>query len=201
MRPKDGASAHRYKAVVIGASAGGLNALPRLLSPLPRGFAAAVVVVQHIPPEGDLEFFRAALGKLSKLAVTEAVERAPLMPSVVHVAPPDYHLLIEPDGTFGISVDEKVNCSRPSIDVLFESAARAYGASVVGVVLTGASADGARGLAAIKDYGGFTLVQDPETAETRLMPRAAVERCAPHRVLTLEALAHELVRRVGRSTP
>jgi two-component system chemotaxis response regulator CheB len=125
------------------------------------------------------------LNELSTITVKEADEKEPVLPGVAYVAPPDYHLLVEQDFTLSLSVEEKVNYSRPSIDVLFETAADAYGPHLMGVVLTGANADGSNGLAYIKQKGGYAVVQKPEDAESPAMPRAAIEKASPDLVLSL----------------
>ena len=175
------------KAVVLGASAGGLHALKQLLPALPATFPCPLLIVQHTSPHSDNYMVR-MLNELSAITVKEADEKEPIVPGTAYVAPPDYHLLVEEDFTLSLSVEEKVNYSRPSIDVLFETAADAYGPQLLGIVLTGANADGARGLAYIKKKGGFALVQQPEDAESPAMPRAAIEKAAPDKVLTLQEI-------------
>lgn len=170
-------------AVVIGASAGGPGALQTLLARLDRDLPAAVVVVNHVGQDGP-DLLPDVLAARSALPVALARERMPVTGGRVHVAPAGYHLLIETDRHFSLSVDPKVCFSRPSIDVLFETAARAYQKSLIAVVLTGASSDGAEGLAQVRQWGGLALVQTPEDSEVPTMPRAALERagadlCAP----------------------
>lgn len=176
------------EAVVIGASAGGPGALRRLLEHLARDLPAAVVVVNHVGADAP-DLLHELLALHSPLPVQLARERLPVTPGMVHVAPAGYHLLIEPDRHFSLSVDPKVCFSRPSIDVLFETAARAYQKSLIGVVLTGASSDGAEGLAQIRRWGGLALVQAPEDAEVATMPRAALERAGADLCAPIEALA------------
>ncbi len=176
--------------VMIGVSAGGLDAVCTLLRGLPSDFGMAVVVVQHRSKESDA--LCEVLQDCTSLLVQEVVDKAPVEPGNVYLAPPDYHLLLEP-GYFSLSTDDPVMYSRPSIDVAFESAADVYGPRAVGVVLTGANHDGSRGLRRIADRGGHTLVQDPRTAEVAVMPTAA-RRAAPEaEVLTLERIAARLV--------
>jgi two-component system, chemotaxis family, protein-glutamate methylesterase/glutaminase len=179
-------------AIVIGASAGGLEAVGSVLDALPEDFAAAVVIVQHIPANAGDALVR-RFQRHCRLPVREAEDKEPITAGTVFVAPPDFHLLIEPDRRFGLSREERVNFSRPSIDVLFETAAEAYCGELVGVVLTGASADGAAGLSRIKRMGGLGVVQDPETAEVDVMPRAALEACAVDHVLPKAAIGPFLV--------
>ena len=173
--------------VVVGASWGGLAALGLVLSGLPRDFGAAVAIAQHRGVEPGDAVLADALGRKSALPVREVHDKDPIVPGWVHVAPSDYHLLVEQGGTFALSTDPREQYSRPSIDVLFESAADAYGASVIGIVLTGANEDGAAGLARIAERGGVAIVQDPETAEAREMPEAAIA-AAPATVLPLERI-------------
>ncbi len=175
------------KAIVIGASAGGLYALKKLLPALPASFPCPVLVVQHLSPHSDNYMVR-MLDELSPLVVKEADEKEPVVSGTVYVAPPDYHLLVEEDFTLSLSVEEKVNYSRPAIDVLFETAADAYGRHLMGIILTGANADGANGLLAVKKRGGFTIVQQPEDAESQAMPKAAIELVKPHKIFTLDEI-------------
>lgn len=183
----------KIDAVVIGCSAGGLDALCRVLSALPADFAAAVIIVAHTPPETN-SLLPELLGNVCRLPVGEAVEREVIAPGRVYLAPPNYHLLIEPDRRFALSVDERVCYVRPAIDVLFASAADAYRDRLIGVILTGANNDGAEGLVSIKRNGGLTLVQDPKEAYADAMPKAAIETGAADRVLPLPELAKELCR-------
>ncbi len=175
------------KAVVIGTSAGGLQALKTLLPSLPASFPCPLMIVQHMSPHSDNYMVR-MLDGLAAITVKEADEKEPIASGTAYVAPPDYHLLVEEDFTLSLSMEEKVNYSRPSIDVLFETAADAYGPHLMGIVLTGANADGAAGLAYIKKKGGYTVVQHPADAESPAMPRAAIEKTAPHKVLTLSGI-------------
>ena len=175
------------KAVVIGTSAGGLQALKTLLPSLPATFPCPLMIVQHMSPHSDNYMVR-MLDGLSAIRVKEADEKEPIVPGTAYIAPPDYHLLVEEDFTLSLSMEEKVNYSRPSIDVLFETAADAYGPYLLGIVLTGANADGADGLAYIKKKGGYIVVQQPADAESPAMPRAAIEKAVPHKVLTLSEI-------------
>ncbi len=175
------------QAVVLGASAGGLYALKQLLPSLPANFPCPLMIVQHMSPHSDNYMVR-MLNELSAITVKEADEKEAILPGTAYVAPPDYHLLVEDDFTLSLSVEEKVNYSRPSIDVLFETAADAYGPHLMGIVLTGANADGARGLAYIKKKGGFAVVQQPEDAESMAMPAAAIEQAGADLVLPLSGI-------------
>jgi two-component system chemotaxis response regulator CheB len=178
----------RIEAIVIGGSSGALDALAVVLPALPSDAAVPIAIVVHLPPTRPSHLAQ-VLGTRTSLPVREAEDKEPLAPGVVYVAPPNYHLLIERGGTFALSDDELLNFSRPSIDVLFESAAEAYGERLAAVVLSGANADGAGGLAAVKRAGGLTLVQAPDEAEVHVMPDAAIARAHPSRVLRLDALA------------
>jgi two-component system, chemotaxis family, protein-glutamate methylesterase/glutaminase len=171
--------------VVIGASWGGLHAIERVLAPLPAGFAAAIVVVQHRQADSDHGRLARLLDARCALAVCEAEDKQALEPGTVLVAPADYHLFVEP-GSVSLSVDPPLHFSRPAIDMLFASAADAYRDRAAGVVLTGANADGAEGLARIARLGGTAIVQDPETAARREMPAAALAATPGARVMALD---------------
>jgi two-component system chemotaxis response regulator CheB len=175
--------------VVIGTSAGGLDALCTLFSALPAEMEVPLVVVQH--RSKDSEALCEVLQDCSALPVHDVMDKMPVSPGNVYLAPPDYHLLVE-EGHFSLSVDAPELYSRPSIDVAFESAAESYGAGVVGVVLTGANHDGSRGLERIVELGGAALVQDPATSEVPAMPKAAIRRVPAARVLSLEGIAAHL---------
>lgn len=179
--------ANTIEAIVIGASAGGVEAVSSILWTLPAGFAIPVVVVLHVPPDRP-SLLAAVFGAHCPIAVHEAHEKEPLRPGTVYVAPPAYHLMIDRTRAFALSIEPPVNFSRPSIDVLFESAAVAYGAALAGVLLTGANDDGARGLARIGGAGGLTVVQDPATASSPTMPAAALRIAPPTYVLPLDRL-------------
>ncbi len=181
----------RYGTVVLGGSAGSLNALIDLMPRLPGDFPWPIVAVVHLHPrqEGD---FAELLDRHCSLKVKEAEDKETILPGHVYFAPPNYHLLLEPDRTLSLSADEAVNFSRPSIDVLFESAADSCRAALIGIVLTGSSDDGARGLARIREFGGLAVVQDPAQAEHSLMPEAAVQLARPEFVLPLCEIANLL---------
>ena len=180
--------AGEYQAVVIGASSGGVRVLAQLLGGLRPDFPLPLVIVQHISPDGA-ETLAHHLGSLSPLPVREAEEKAPVEPGTVYLAPSDYHLLVEKDRTFSLSREERVNYARPSIDVLFEAAAAAYGPRLIGVVLTGANRDGSAGLKAVRERGGLAIVQDPGEAESEAMPRFALELAGADHVATPEGIA------------
>jgi two-component system chemotaxis response regulator CheB len=178
--------------VAVGASWGGLHAIETVLGALPRGFDAAVVVAQHREPRARDRTLECLLDARCALTVTEADDKEQLTPGRVLLAPADYHLLVE-HGAVALSVDEPQHYSRPSIDVLLHSAADAYGERAAGVVLTGANADGAVGLAKIAARGGLAIVQDPATAERREMPDAALWATPEARVLELAQIGPALV--------
>jgi two-component system, chemotaxis family, protein-glutamate methylesterase/glutaminase len=182
--------------VVMGASLGGLEALQWVLSGLSSGFPAAVAIVQHRLADVDSRLV-ILLRKHSHLPVSEPEDKEPIRAGHVYLAPSDYHLLVEP-GTFALSTEGPVNFARPSVDVLFESAADVYGERLLGVVLTGASEDGAAGAVAIKRRGGTVLVQDPATALSPVSPRAAIERRAASEVVPLERMAARIAARCVR---
>lgn len=175
-----------FELVVIGGSWGGMRAVGSVLEALPADFETPVVVALHRPAGGE-GLLEQVLARSAALEVVATIDKEPLAPGRVYVAPADYHLLVEP-GHLALSTDERVQFSRPSIDVLFESAAHAYGPGTIGILLTGVNEDGVAGLAAIAATGGFTIVQDPETAEQPAMPAAAVARGAARRVLGLERI-------------
>ncbi len=181
--------------VVVGTSAGGLRALEEVIGGLPRSFPVPIVCVQHRSRQST-DALTSVLSASSSLPVHEIDDGVPLEAPGVWVAPPDYHVLVEP-GLLALSTEEPVRFSRPSIDVLFESAADAYGAGVLAVLLTGANADGARGIARVKDAGGVAIVEDPRTAESAEMPRAAIEAADVDRVVPLGLIAGEIRRRIA----
>ena len=187
-----------YRLIVVGVSAGGLFALRTLVAALPGGFDIPIAVVQH--RSKDSEALCDLLQECTRLRVGEANDKEPILPGGVYVAPPDYHLLVEP-GYFSLSTDEPVRYSRPSIDVMFASAADAYGADVIGIVLTGANADGSRGLQKIVQRGGYAVVQDPSDAEVKVMPQSALKAVPGACVLPLERIGPHLAAIRGRAVP
>ena len=172
------------QAVVVGCSAGGLSALHRLLGGLSRPLPVPMVVVCHSGSD-DMRVFCELLESRSGLPVAEAEERQKPEPGHIYVAPSGYHLLLERNGCFALSVDPRVAFSRPSIDVLFESAAELWRERLVGVLLTGANSDGAEGCARLRRCGGTLIVQDPETAQVPVMPAAALELAGADHCLPL----------------
>jgi two-component system chemotaxis response regulator CheB len=185
------------KLVAIGASYGGLYALMDLLGGLTTDFPAPVVIVQHRSAEdSDEHRLSHVLARYSSLPVLDADHGGELAPAHAYLAPADYHLMIE-DGRVELNVDDFVQWSRPSIDVLFESAARAYGADVIGVLLTGFGRDGTHGMCAIHDAHGITIAEDPETAMQATMPRNAIEAGVVDEVLSLDKIPARLIELCG----
>jgi len=186
----------RYKAIVIGTSYGGLEALKNILPSLREDFPVPVIVVLHIGDNNN-DIFVNYMNSICTLQVKEAESNEKIMAGFIYFAPPNYHLLIESDFTFSLTIDKKHNYSRPSIDILFESAAWAYTNSLIGVVLTGANSDGAVGLKRIKDFGGMSIVQSPESALSPAMPQAAIKLAKPEFKLKLEDIAGKLIELAG----
>jgi two-component system, chemotaxis family, protein-glutamate methylesterase/glutaminase len=180
-----------FNIVVIGTSMGGMQALHVLLDGLPEDYPLPVAIVQHRSAESG-DGLRMTLQRFSHLRVREPQDKEPIVGGKVYVAPADYHLLVD-DGAFALSTDSPVFFARPSVDVLFESAADAFGAGVIGVILTGANSDGARGVQRIKRAGGYVIVQDPDEADRPEMPRAALKSSAVDRILPLGEIASTLV--------
>jgi two-component system chemotaxis response regulator CheB len=176
-----------YHAIVIGTSAGGLDALGIILPMLDARLPVPIIIVQHVSASSD-SFIVTYFSRLCSLTVKEAEEKELLKPGFVYFAPPDYHVLIEDDRTISFSNEEKVNYSRPSIDVLFETASWAFGNQLIGIILTGANWDGAAGSELIKKSGGMIIVQDPKTAAVSRMPQSVIERFKPDYILPLEEI-------------
>ncbi|MCG8685042.1 MAG: chemotaxis protein CheB [Desulfobacterales bacterium] len=176
-----------YHALVIGVSAGGLAALTAILPRLSSEMSQPVIIVQHQSPDSD-DFLIQHFDKLCSLGVKEAEDKMPVENSTVYFAPANYHLLVEDDKSFALSTAEKVQYSRPSIDVLFETAAEVYQDHLAGLILTGANADGTKGVMAIRKYKGFTIAQSPETAEVDFMPKSAIAE-GVDAILDLEDIA------------
>ena len=179
------------QALVIGASAGAVDALLRILPSLPGDYPLPLMIVVHLPPYCE-STLASLLAARCQIIVKEAEDKEPILPGTAYLAPPNYHLLVEPDWRLSLSSDEPVLYSRPSIDVLFESAADAFGNALTGVILTGANSDGARGLRAVCNAGGQGLVQTPASAEAAAMPQAALNACPTARALTLAQIATAL---------
>ncbi len=185
------------EAIVIGVSAGGLKALSAILPGLPRDYPVPIMICIHLPP-GKKSIVAELFDEKCALSVREAEDKEPIQPGTVYFAPPDYHLMVELDRRLSLSSEEPVLFSRPSINVLFETAADAYGASLLGIVLTGANNDGAQGLSTIMLSGGTAIVEDPAEAYQAAMPQAAIEACPGAQVLSLDDMARYLLA-VGRT--
>lgn len=179
------------RAVVIGASAGGVAALFQVLGTLPSAFAIPVLCVLHLPDDRRSQLAGVLQRRLHR-PVCEARDKESISSGQIYVAGPGYHLSVERDLTLSLSQEEPVHFSRPAIDFLFISAADAYGDGLLGVLLTGANEDGARGLAYIKNNGGRTIVQDPRDAQVALMPEAALAQHQPDHILTLSGIGQLL---------
>lgn len=187
-----------FQAIVIGVSTGGVRALKIVLGRLPANFPLPVLVVQHISADAGNGMAK-LLNDLCRLHVKEADEQDVIVPGTVYLAPPNYHLLVEKNGMLSLSADPPVSFARPSVDVLFESAALVFGAGLIGVILTGANHDGSRGACAIKRNGGMVVVQDPDDAEARQMPEAALAAITADHVVALDGLAALLVGLAARN--
>lgn len=181
-----------YKAVVMGASTGGGEVLGGILSLLPRDYALPILIVQHLH-SSDAGGFSQSLQRSTPLRVLTPCDKQVIEPGAVYVAPANYHMLCERTGHVALSVEEKVNWSRPSIDVLFDSARLAWGRKVIAVILSGANKDGAKGICDIRAAGGLTLAQDPRTAECAIMPQAAIDMGAVKEVLAIPQIAECLM--------
>ncbi|PJZ26426.1 chemotaxis protein CheB [Leptospira hartskeerlii] len=177
-----------YEAIVIGVSSGGLNALMKILPFLPENYPCPIVVVQHVSPRSD-GYWIESMNRTCNLNVKEADEKEKIERGNIYMAPANYHLLVEKDKTFSLSTEARVNFARPSIDVLFGSAADAYGDGLIGLILTGSNSDGAIGLRKIKEEGGLTIVQDPETAESPSMPLYAISASSVDHILPLDEIS------------
>jgi len=193
----------KYEAIVIGVSSGGMTALKFIFSTLPAGFNIPIIVVQHVNARSDNQWIE-LLNDKSNHTIKEADEKEKIEQGNVYIAPSNYHLLIEKDKTFSLTIDERVNYARPSIDVLFETAAEAYKNKLIGIVLTGSNNDGAKGIKRIKECGGIAIIQDPETAESSYMPASAIAACLsgrqviePDYVLSLENIV-ELLKKIDK---
>jgi len=191
------AATRRIEAVVMGASAGGFEALLAVLSGLPATYPMPLVAVLHLPENHESKLAE-LFGYRLALRVREARDKEPLAPGTLYFAPSGYHLSIETDHSFSLSCEDRVSFARPSIDVLFASAADAYGKSLAAILLTGANYDGAAGLAGTLVAGGLTIVQDPASAEVPTMPEAALRRMTPDLILPLAEI-HSLLRKLGET--
>lgn len=179
------------KAVVIGASYGGLEAIKIVLNELPANIEIPVFVVLHIG-NNNINTFLALLNKDKKHLVKEVEENEVIKAGTIYFAPPNYHLQVENESSFSLSTAEKVNFSRPSIDVLFETAAWTFKNGLLGILLTGSNCDGAEGLKTIKEFGGTTIVENPETAFAKTMPLSAVKKSTPDFILDLKNIPKKI---------
>ncbi|MFW6324664.1 MAG: chemotaxis protein CheB [Desulfovibrionales bacterium] len=195
MSPEDFQS-RAIEIIAIGASAGGMNALCKLLPVVSEEFPP-VIVVQHLDSLQD-DFLIDYFNRICSVQIKEAEDKEPLTPGTCYLAPPDYHLLVERSRTLSLSMEEKVNFTRPSIDLLFESTAFAFGPNAIGVLLTGANRDGSVGLREIRSSGGLAFVQDPAEAEFPFMPQFALQCAGADHILTLEQIGTALARIAGR---
>ncbi|MDD2540436.1 MAG: chemotaxis protein CheB [Desulfuromonadaceae bacterium] len=186
-----------FKAVVIGVSTGGVAALKFILGALAPDFPIPVLVVTHITPDSD-DSLAVLLDTLSAIRIKEADEMETITSGTVYLAPANYHLLVEREHRLALSIDPPVNFARPSVDVLFESAAEVYGPALIGVIMTGAGNDGSNGLLKIKNRGGITIVQDPADAEMDDMPRNALQLVKVDHVVSLKEIPTLLTRLIQR---
>lgn len=186
-------SSGKFRAVVAGVSSGGVEALELVISALPADFPLPVMVVAHISPESG-NGLALLLDEQCAIRVKEADEMEAAVAGTVYLAPPNYHLQVEKDGSLSLSVDPPVMFARPSVDVLFESAASVFGAGLIGVVMTGVGSDGSHGLRRIRDAGGVTVVQEPAGAIADGMPRSAIDAASPDYIVPLQQIAPLLVR-------
>jgi two-component system chemotaxis response regulator CheB len=184
---KEALHGRRVELVVIGGSAGGVDALFKLLPAVPENYRSTLVCILHVPADRDSRL--AELFELrAALPVREARDKEPIEPGVIYFAGSGYHLSVERDRCFSLSCEPPVQFARPAIDVLMESAADAYGPTMAGILLTGANHDGADGMCRIRERGGLTVVQDPGEAQASAMPEEAIRRCAPDLVLPLSGI-------------
>jgi len=181
----------KYRMVVIGGSAGSLDVILKIVAAVQDAVDVTFVVVVHRGKTGD-SILADLLATQTKLVVKEVEDKEQILPGTIYIAPPDYHLLLENEYTFSLDASEKVNYSRPSIDVTFESAAYVYGAALIGILLSGANADGAAGIKTIADAGGYTLVQQPATAEVGYMPQQAINITPVSKILDGEEIGRYL---------
>jgi two-component system, chemotaxis family, protein-glutamate methylesterase/glutaminase len=184
-----------YHAIAIGTSAGGLHALTALLQDLPENYPVPLLVVQHRAKD-QKSLLEEVLQAKTSIRIKQADEKEKISGGCVYIAPPDYHLLVEEDHSLSLTSDEQVRFSRPSIDVLFESSAEVFREKLVGIILTGASNDGASGIEAIARYGGITIAQDPEEAEYPYMPQASIDTKKIKHVWSLKEIKHFLLKQV-----
>ena len=183
----------KYRAIVIGTSAGGLHAVSAILDEFPADYPIPVIIVQHRSKD-QRELLEEVLQSKCKIRIKQADEKEKIESGCVYIAPPDYHLLVESDETFSLSADEPVRFSRPSIDVLFETAAAVFKNALIGIILTGASNDGSSGIVAIKKNGGLTIAQNPAEAQFPFMPKSSIETKEINYVWTLSDIRNFLLK-------
>lgn len=176
-----------YEAIVIGVSAGGMQILRQLFKGLSKGFEIPLIIVQHEVAHAD-DFLAHFLTKYTSIYVKQADEKEEILPNHAYLAPPGYHLLVDDDRVLALSTDPPVNYARPSIDVLFETAAEVYGKGLIGIILTGANADGSKGLQSVHKLGGLTIVQNPDSAEVSSMPERALALTPVDHVLNINEI-------------
>jgi len=181
-----------YEMVLIGGSAGSVEVLLKIIPKLPANFPMSVLIVVH-RMKTDEDILLGLLQAKSMINVKEAESNEILEPGTVYLAPADYHLLIERDKSVTLDFSEKVKYARPSIDVTMQFAAKVYKSNLIGILLTGANDDGANGMKAIQDHGGYTIIQDPESCEVKIMPEAAIKLTEPAEVLNVEAIINKLI--------
>lgn len=187
-----------YEAIVMGVSAGGLAALTAILPRLSENLGIPLLIVQHLSPDSD-DFLANHFDNLCSIKVKEAEDKEPIKNNRVYFAPANYHLLVEQDRSLALSTTERVQFSRPAIDILFETAAEAYLDKLVGIILTGANSDGTQGIRRIKELKGLALAQSPETAEADVMPRSAINSAGVDKILNLEDIA-PFLNRLGKQS-
>jgi two-component system, chemotaxis family, protein-glutamate methylesterase/glutaminase len=187
-----------YKVVVVGGSAGSLDIILKIISNADATGSILYIIVIHRKNDTN-SMLTGLFSSRTKLKVKEVEDKDYILPGHIYIAPPDYHLLLENENTFSLDASEKIYFSRPSIDVTFESVAEIFGASVIGVLLSGANADGAHGLSTIHQAGGFTIVQDPESAEADYMPRQAIDKLKPDIIINADKIPDFLKKLISSS--
>jgi two-component system chemotaxis response regulator CheB len=178
----------KYKVVAVGGSAGSLDSILRIISTADVNSGIVYIIIIHRKNDAD-SVLTGLFSSRTKLKVKEVEDKDSILPGHVYIAPPDYHLLVEDENTFSLDASEKIYFSRPSINVTFESVAEVFGAAVIGILLSGANADGANGLSRIQQAGGFTIVQDPESAEVGYMSRQAIDKLKPDAIKAADEIA------------
>ncbi len=179
---------NKYNAIVIGVSAGGFKTMPLIINGLKKNFLLPILIVQHIGADSGQNAYLSKLSSVCDLIVKQADDKEEIKPGYIYLAPPDYHLLIEKNKTLSLNIDEKVHYSRPSIDVLFETAAHAYQDKLLAIILTGASVDGTNGAKVIKKYGGSIIVQNPDEAISSIMPASVINNVDVDKILIIKKI-------------